>query len=94
MTKLCPVEKKMRALLDSRGIDFIMPERSGSDPTNLDFYLPAFDFYIEVKQFHSDRIASQLATVPERKSVLVLIGPDCVAAFERLCGAISGTNLT
>lgn len=83
-----PLEKKMAAILERSGIEFTRPERDRNDPTNLDFYLPAFDVYIEVKQFHSDRIARQLASVPEKSTAIVLVGPSAIAAFERLCAAL------
>ena len=84
--------KQMVALFDGADIDFTRPERDRRDPTNLDFYLSTIDLYIEVKMFHTDRIAAQLAKVPEGKSVMVLIGPQSVAAFKRLCSNLEMTD--
>ena len=80
-----PLETRMVDLLNDRRIAFERPERDTGDPTNLDFYLPELDMYIEVKQFHTDRIARQLAKVPESKTAMVLIGPKAVEDLEALC---------
>lgn len=56
-----PMEKLIRDALRAAGIRY----REENDPTNrakLDFWLPDFGVYIEVKQFHSDRIAKQMAS--------------------------------
>lgn len=84
----CPLEKKMVALLTKHAIDFRRPDRDKDDPTTLDFFLPDFALYVEVKQFHSPRISDQLAKVPQRTSAIVLMGPTAVEDFERLCVTI------
>jgi hypothetical protein len=53
------LETKIADALTSAGIKFITEQ----PPANLDFYLPEFDIYIEVKAFHSDRIAEQMSRV-------------------------------
>jgi hypothetical protein len=88
----CPLEKQMVALLEDADIEFTRPERERRDPTNLDFHLSAFDLYIEVKMFHTDRIVDQLSKVPVGKSVIVLVGPQSVTAFKRLCSNLEMTN--
>lgn len=53
-----PMETLVRSALTQGGIRFIEGDRNKA---GLDFYLPDFDLYIEVKQFHSERIARQKA---------------------------------
>jgi len=43
--------------LENAGINFIHE----SQGAGLDFYLPDFDIYLEIKQFHADRISRQMA---------------------------------
>lgn len=53
-----PVEDLVESALKSRAIPY---ER---DRLGLDFYLPDWGIYIEVKQFHSRRIAEQMSRTP------------------------------
>lgn len=85
----CPVEKKLALLLDAADIEFTKPERDQHDPTTLDFYLPSFDIYIEVKQFHTPRIADQLSRVPTGKTAIVLQGKNSATDFEKLCARLA-----
>jgi hypothetical protein len=87
-----PMEKHFAELLTAAGVDFIRPENLSpdEDETTLDYYLPAFDLYVELKAYHSPRIATQLARVPRRANALVLMGPHSVAAFARLVERLSG----
>ncbi len=82
---VCRLEKQMTDVLESNGIAFTRPERDQSDPAGLDFYLTDFKLYIEIKQFHTPRIAAQLAKVPEKITAIVLVGPQCVSDFAHLC---------
>jgi hypothetical protein len=50
-----PMEKLIASALHIAGVEY-EHERAG-----LDFFLPSFGLYIEVKRFHSDRIADQMA---------------------------------
>lgn len=84
-----PLEQEMAALLDEAGISYIRPDRVSSEPTNLDFYIPALSLYIEVKAAHTPRIADQLALVPADRSALVLVGREAVKAFVLLAGYVS-----
>lgn len=84
----CPLENRMCALLESSGIIFTRPERDQRDPTTLDFYLPTLNTYIEVKQFHTARIAKQLEPVPKGATAIVLQGINAVRDFEQLCKII------
>lgn len=49
-----PMEKLIADALDEAGEEY-EHEKNG-----LDFYLPRLDLYIEVKRFHSPRIAAQM----------------------------------
>ncbi len=52
------LEKKVAEALDGAGIDFVYEKENRTQI--LDFYLPQYDVYIEVKQYHSDRISKQM----------------------------------
>lgn len=73
-----PMEGMIRAALTRAGIRFVEGDRN---PARLDFYLPEFDLYIEVKQFHSDRIAGQMARA---ENVIVAQGSKAVEALAAL----------
>lgn len=63
------LEKAVGECLTRKGITFI---HESQDPDqDLDFYLPDYDVYIEVKQFYADRISRQLAS---RDNVIVIQG--------------------
>ena len=62
------------------GIEY---ERADNTKVALDFYLPADDIYIEVKQFHSEWIASQMARTP---NVIAIQGMDAAKAFAKMLG--------
>jgi hypothetical protein len=70
-----PMERQMVELLNQAGIRFLCDDhRSG-----LDFYLPDLDVYIEVKQFHSPRIANQMA---RRDNVIAVQGKKSFELFK------------
>ena len=54
------LEEAIAKALDSAGIDYV--HESENKEQGLDFYLPKFDVYLEVKQYHADRIARQMST--------------------------------
>jgi len=54
------LEKMVAGALNDAGIEFI--HESESKDLKLDFYLPSFDVYIEVKRFHADRIERQMSS--------------------------------
>ncbi len=77
-----PMEQMIEAALVEAGVDF---KRKGSNPgQTLDFYLPSFETYIEVKRFHSERIAAQMARVPN------IIAAQGEPAVRCLAAAIRG----
>mgnify|MGYP000246292980 CR=1 FL=1 len=71
------LEKKIAAALDEVEIEFV--HESESKEQVLDFYLPFFDVFIEIKQFHTDRISRQMSSkdnviaVQGTKSVNLLV---------------------
>lgn len=73
-----PMEKMIRDALDTRGIAY---REGGRNDARLDFYLPDADLYIEVKQFHTDRIAEQMSRA---ENVIVAQGRNAVAALARM----------
>lgn len=83
-----PLEEAVARALTSAGLAFTR-ENPPSQP--LDFHLSDLDLFIEVKQFHSDRIAKQLAGQP---NVLVLQGPSTVAWFTDLLQRLTNAERT
>jgi len=73
------LEKQIAEALNSLGIDFV--HESENKDQGLDFYLPKYDVYIEVKQFHASRIEKQMAS---RDNVVVLQGKKSVELFKKL----------
>jgi len=74
-----PMEAHIAETLEDAGIKFI--HESDCSKKGLDFMLPDLDCYIEVKQFHSDRIAKQMARV---KNVIVIQGMGGAIAFRKI----------
>lgn len=56
-----PMESMIQKALEATQEPFLLERQN--EPA-LDFYLPRRDVYIEVKQFHSPRIADQMARAP------------------------------
>jgi hypothetical protein len=71
------LEKKITEALNKANIEFT--HESENKEQILDFYLPLFDVFIEVKQFHTDRISRQMSlkdnviAVQGKKSVDLLV---------------------
>jgi hypothetical protein len=62
--------------LTDKGIEFI--HESQDKNIKLDFYLPDFDVYIEVKRYHADRVNRQLAL---KENVILLQGKKSIEMF-------------
>ena len=75
-----PMEARIILALKRAGIRFVQPQDEHA-ATGLDFYLPDHDLYIEVKQFHSDRIGRQMASA---ENVVVAQGAAAVEALARM----------
>jgi hypothetical protein len=70
-----PVEHIIMVALNAAGIRFVRDNEA-----DLDFYLPDYDTYIEVKQFHSKRILEQMSRVP---NVIVIQGRTAAETFSK-----------
>lgn len=73
-----PVEAVVAAALDAAGIGYT---RQPADTLGLDFYVPYWDLYIEVKRFHSVRISEQMPRAP---NVIAIQGMGAATAFADL----------
>jgi hypothetical protein len=67
------LEKEIAELLDIMKINYI--HESVNNGSSLDFYLPDFNVYIEVKQFHTDRSLRQLVS---RDNIILIQGKGSV----------------
>lgn len=57
----------------------------------IDYYLPEMGLYVELKTWECERLHEQLQTITG-KSCMVLVGPDSIAAFERLLDLVRYTG--
>lgn len=74
-----PMETIVRDALDAANLFYVEEE----DPRalRLDFYLPIADVHIEVKQFHTDRIAEQMSRTP---NIIVIQGVGAAKLFAQM----------
>lgn len=72
-----PMEQMVEQALRDAGIRYIT-DHGGKNPSGLDFHLPDIGVDIEVKRFHSDRIAAQMARAP---NVIAVQGEGAIKAF-------------
>lgn len=83
MTKRDPMEQMILDALTEGG--FCFADEYGTTglrtPSRLDFYPMNYGVYIEVKQFHSDRIAAQMTG---ERNVIVAQGREAVAFLAAL----------
>lgn len=73
------LEEQIAYALDNVGIAFT--HESENKEQGLDFYLPEYDVYIEVKQYHADRIAAQMKT---QDNVIAIQGKAALNFFVNL----------
>lgn len=73
------LEETIGNYLTEQGIEFL--HESQNKAQGLDFYIPEYDVYIEVKKFHTDRISKQMAS---QNNVIVLQGKLAVRLFCKL----------
>lgn len=83
MSKPDPIESMVRDALTGAGIEFT---EGNATPERLDFYLHNIGVHIEVKQFHSDRIADQMSRADD---VIAIQGRW---AAEMFCGLIRNND--
>jgi hypothetical protein len=67
------LEREVGELLNEIGISFI--HESQNNGSNLDFYLPSYDVYIEVKQLHTEIVVHQLS---KRDNVILIQGKKSI----------------
>lgn len=77
-----PMEKIVRDALDREGFSYTEGGKSGGEVNRaLDFHLADYGIHIEVKQFHTPRIAEQMSRAP---NVIAVQGRDAVEFFAAL----------
>jgi hypothetical protein len=82
-----PLELRIIKLLDYKNIAFIHESQTSFPRKNgrsLDFYLPDFDLYIEVKAFHTERINKQLGAYAN-ENIILIIQEASILFLEKLC---------
>jgi hypothetical protein len=75
-----PMEEMTERWLIANGVRYRRDDQCVSQ-TQLDFYLPDFDVYIEVKRFHTDRIAAQMGRA---ENVIAVQGMKSLQFLEHL----------
>lgn len=77
LRRVDPVERIVEAALIKKGLPYV----TENDPRarRLDFYLPDLDLHIEVKQFHTPRVAEQMA---RSANIIVIQGMGAAKAFD------------
>jgi hypothetical protein len=75
----CPIESIVRSALEREGLAFTEDGKPGGDVNcNLDFHLTDYGIHVEVKQFHSDRIAEHMARAT---NVIAIQGKEAAEFF-------------
>ena len=74
-----PIEGIVGSALSVRGVRYVCD--GDGDTKALDFYLPDFGVYIEVKQFHTERVSEQMTRDP---NIIVIQGRAAAEAFASL----------
>lgn len=78
-----PMERMIEEALSEIGVAFTT-EKGAGHPGTLDFHLTDLDLFIEVKQFHSNRIAAQMK---HADNVIVAQGRKAVEALAAMIRA-------
>lgn len=78
----CPLEAQVESTLDDLAIHYVRPDRIAETKRGamlpLDFYIPQWGLYIEVKAWGTDRIHPQIERV---SNGFVVIGPIATQKF-------------
>lgn len=77
---LDPMESAFEKMCCDNGIEFRRDDQT-KDGSQLDFYLPKYDVYVEVKQFHTNRISEQMS---RRHNVIAIQGMGSLNALREL----------
>lgn len=75
-----PIERPIAEALLKIGVNYIHDSEKGGK-TNLDFYLPDYDVYIECKAFYSDRAIRQ---IKDKRNVILVQGYDAANLLKKL----------
>lgn len=78
MGKVDVMEQATERWLVANGIEFYVDGHE-KNKTGLDFFLPEFNIYVEVKRFHAARIADQMGRV---ENVIALQGLKAIQFLE------------
>jgi hypothetical protein len=76
-----PLEKSLALAFDDAGVEYVHESEQGNHNNGIDFYLPKYGVYVEVKQYHSDRVSEQLK---RHEEVIVIQGKASVNYFALL----------
>ena len=80
-----PLEKLVADALDAIPVAYTVDGEG--DTKGLDFYLMGVNVYIECKQFHTPRVAEQMARV---ENVIVIQGKQAAEMFAAMVALVSG----
>lgn len=86
-----PVEREVALTLAKHGIRYHRDLRHPMTGRVLDFFLIDHDLFVEVKQFHTDRLEQQIAGVT---NVLVVQGMPAAKAFGALLEKVHANAFT
>lgn len=81
-------EKQIGEILEKAGIRFV--HESEDNTLKLDFYLPDYGIYIEVKRFYSNRSSKQLSS---EESIIFIQGVKSVMFFKTFISDLSQCSL-
>lgn len=73
------LEQAVADILTEKNISFI--HESQNNGSTLDFFLPDYNIYVEVKQYHTDRVLTQLR---EQENVILIQGKKSVEFLKKL----------
>lgn len=75
-----PLEKIIENILIKNNIKFEHEKKFENIDIRLDFYLPDYDIFIEVKKFHSERTSKQLKVF---ENIILVQGKKSVTFLEK-----------
>lgn len=75
------LEQHLADALTEANIDFVHESEKGNQNKGIDFYLPGPQIYIEVKQYHSARISTQMS---HHEEIIAIQGKRALNYFIRM----------
>lgn len=73
------LELRVIDVLNRKQVEFIHESKGNNQ--RLDFYLPDYDVYIEVKKFHTDRVLDQLNS---QNNIILIQGEKSIRFIENI----------